>query len=141
MRSITWIIGFVLIVVSISCDNDFNQYQTFINGNWNGVETINGKPDTLSVLNYNFNESGRALLVICKTNATKASGVDTISINTGTYSLYGSKLIAKTSYSVSGNIRESMLEATVLFLKSDSMVLETIDGFKRTRISTFKKIY
>lgn len=141
MKNIAWIIGFGLMVSLFGCDTeDYGQYQTLIKGDWEGTERVDGQRDSLSLLKYNFEESGKALLIVCKLNSAKVSGLDTISISTGTYSLNGNKLHAKTNYVVSANIRESMLQANILFLNQDSMALETTDGLKRTRVSTFKKI-
>jgi len=141
MKNIAWIIGLGLMVSLLSCEKDETEkYQTFIKGSWEGTERIDAQPDTLSVLKYRFDETGKAILIICKINALKVSGLDTISINTGTYSIDGNKLNAKTTYVTSGNTRESMLQADIITLNSDAMVLETTDGLKRSRISTFKKV-
>lgn len=141
MKNIAWIIGFGLMVSLLGCDTeDYGQYQTFIKGDWEGTERVDGLCDSLSLLKYHFEESGKALLIICKLNSAKVSGLDTISINTGSYVLNGNKLHAKTNYVVSANIRESMLQANILFLNQDSMALETTDGLKRTRVGMFKRI-
>ena len=92
------------------------------------------------ILNYKFENPNKVALILEKKNLAKASGVDTISLNTGTYILTDNQLTATTMYVSNTKALESKLNAEISFLTSDSMVLRTVDGLKRTIISTFSKV-
>ncbi len=137
-----WMISFGLILIGLfGCNNDdFENYNSLIVGTWIGTESIEGVKDTVSILNYKFENTSKVALLLEKKNLAKVSGVDTISLNTGTYMLTDNKLTATTMYVSNTKALESKLHAEISFLTSDSMVLRTVDGLKRTRISTFSKV-
>jgi hypothetical protein len=137
-----WYISFGLILIGLfGCNNnDFENYNSLIVGTWIGTESIEGVKDTVSILNYKFENPNKVALILEKKNLAKASGVDTISLNTGTYILTDNQLTATTMYVSNTKALESKLNAEISFLTSDSMVLRTVDGLKRTIISTFSKV-
>lgn len=138
--NISFGLGLILIGL-ISCNNDdFKNYKSLIVGTWIGTESIEGQLDTVSILNYKFENDGKVTLLIEKKNPAKESSVDTVSLNVGTYIITDNQLTATTMYVSNKKELESKLNAEISFLTSDSMVLRTVDGLKRKRISTFSKL-